>query len=104
MRAALNSVFSAIILILVDLLLILFFTGMTPERIFRYLKERVEINREIRARAKEEERENAALEAELKEAEGSRAQGGRGGKEGRGTQEAGRGSDQARQRARAEAA
>ena len=69
MRAALNSVFSAIILILVDLLLILFFTGMTPERIFRYIKERVEINREIRARAKEEERENAALEAELKEAE-----------------------------------
>ena len=69
MRAALNSVFSAIILILVELLLLLFFTGFTPERIFRAVKARIADSRELRKKAREEAEKNAALEAELKEAE-----------------------------------
>ena len=64
MRWALRQVFSAIVLIAIDLLMIMFFVGLTPEVIFHLLKKRHEQNRERRAEYLKQVEEARRAEAE----------------------------------------
>lgn len=69
MRWALRQVFSVIVLILLDLLVLMFFLGLTPEVIFHFLKEHHERNRERRAEYLREVEEARRAEAEAADAE-----------------------------------